>query len=80
MGNPLDRSADEEVVWHKSSYSGGQNGNCVEVGRPIGTGRRIKVRDTKDREGGTLSFSPEAWSAFLSNIDAGDPRLTGDVL
>ncbi|WP_051710339.1 DUF397 domain-containing protein [Streptomyces sp. NRRL S-350] len=81
MDTSLDQSADENVVWHKSSYSGSQNSNCCEVGRPVSAEHgAVAVRDTKDRAGGTLHFSPESWSAFLSDIQAGDPRLTGDVL
>lgn len=50
--------------WRKASYSSG-SGNCVEVGRGDAS---IGVRDTKDREGGTLAFSPEDWKAFLGLI------------
>ncbi|MFI6763184.1 DUF397 domain-containing protein [Micromonospora sp. NPDC050417] len=52
-----------DAVWRKSSRSGGTGGNCVEVADNLpGT---ILVRDTKDRDGGTLAFGPEAWSAFV---------------
>jgi hypothetical protein len=27
---------------------------------------RVLVRDTKDRDGGTLSFESAAWSAFVA--------------
>jgi hypothetical protein len=29
---------------------------------------RVLVRDTKDREGGTLAFESSAWSAFVDAI------------
>ncbi|MER7169705.1 DUF397 domain-containing protein [Micromonospora sp. NPDC000207] len=49
--------------WRKSSYSGGNGGNCVEVADNLpGV---VGVRDSKDREGGTLTFTPTAWRAFL---------------
>ncbi|MFG2909665.1 DUF397 domain-containing protein [Kitasatospora sp. NPDC048286] len=51
------------VSWVKSSYSDSQGGNCVEVAACPST---IHVRDSKDKAGPTLAFSPEAWSAFVS--------------
>lgn len=51
--------------WRSSSYSGPQ-GNCVEVA----VGPVVGVRDTKDREGGTLLFGQRAWSDFLAGLRA----------
>ncbi|KXK58201.1 DUF397 domain-containing protein [Micromonospora rosaria] len=49
--------------WRTSSKSGGNGGNCVEVADNLpGV---ILVRDTKDRDGGTLTFTPGAWRAFV---------------
>ncbi|WP_229399031.1 DUF397 domain-containing protein [Micromonospora okii] len=49
--------------WRKSTKSGNNQGNCVEVADNLpGV---VLVRDTKDRDGGTLSFSPAAWRGFL---------------
>ncbi|MFD9890580.1 DUF397 domain-containing protein [Amycolatopsis sp. NPDC059027] len=50
-----------EVAWFKSSHSGSQGG-CVEVAVAPGI---VGVRDTKDRQGGTLTVPAAAWSAFL---------------
>ncbi|GAB3151381.1 DUF397 domain-containing protein [Micromonospora sonneratiae] len=51
------------TIWRKSSKSNGNQGACVEVADNLpGT---ILVRDTKDRDGGTLAFTPEAWQAFV---------------
>lgn len=50
--------------FRKSSYSSGSGGQCVEVGQD----RVILVRDTTDRDGGTLSFSAEAWAAFTGGL------------
>jgi hypothetical protein len=50
-----------ESAWRKSSYSGGTNGNCVEIAL---TTALVGVRDTKDPDGGRLSFPASAWRAF----------------
>ena len=52
-----------EPTWRKSSRSNGSSGNCVEVADNLPG--RVLVRDTKDRDGGTLTFEPAAWSAFV---------------
>jgi hypothetical protein len=52
-----------ELGWFKSSYSSGEGGACVEVAATPAT---IHVRDSKDKSGPTLAFSPEAWSAFVA--------------
>ncbi|MFG2010224.1 MULTISPECIES: DUF397 domain-containing protein [unclassified Micromonospora] len=49
--------------WRKSTRSGGNGGSCVEVADNLpGV---VLVRDTKDREGGTLHFSARAWQSFV---------------
>ena len=50
--------------WRKSGRSNTAGGNCVEVADNL-TGR-VLVRDTKDRDGGTLTFEPAAWTAFVN--------------
>ncbi len=50
--------------WRKSSYSGSNGGACVEVGKDV----VVLVRDTTDRDGGTLTFSPEAWLTFTDAL------------
>ena len=52
--------------WRKSSHSiDNGNANCVEVGSAPGT---VLVRDTTNRDGGTLSVSASAWSTFISDV------------
>ncbi|MFI1963834.1 DUF397 domain-containing protein [Streptomyces pathocidini] len=51
------------VSWYKSSYSSGGDGDCVEVAACPGT---VHVRDSKDKEGPQLAFSPVAWARFVS--------------
>ena len=49
--------------WRKSSRSNTNGGACVEVADNLPG--RVLVRDTKDRDGGTLTFGPAAWAAFV---------------
>ncbi|SCL16985.1 DUF397 domain-containing protein [Micromonospora inyonensis] len=49
--------------WRKSTYSGNNGGSCVEVADNLAG--VILVRDTKDREGGTLAFAPAQWQGFV---------------
>lgn len=52
-----------ELVWFKSSYSGGTDGNsCVEVATAPGT---VHVRDSKDVSGPNLGLMPDAWARFV---------------
>jgi Domain of unknown function (DUF397) len=51
--------------WRKSSYSGNGN-NCVEAG--VAELGHVLVRDTTQREGGTLSFAADAWHAFATDL------------
>jgi len=53
-------------TWRKSSSSGGQGGNCVEVAaRPAG---HAAVRDSKDQAGPVLRFPRQAWCVFMAGI------------
>ena len=54
----------QDLDWRKASYSNG-SGNCVEV---ADTARVVLVRDTTDRDGGTLTFTTDAWRAFLGTL------------
>ncbi|WP_027645972.1 DUF397 domain-containing protein [Salinispora fenicalii] len=49
--------------WRKSTKSGGNGGDCVEVADNLpGV---VGVRDSKDPHGPTLAFGPAAWQAFV---------------
>lgn len=50
--------------WRKSSYSGANGGQCVEVA----LGGPVLVRDTTDRDGTELSFTPAAWERFIAEL------------
>lgn len=51
--------------WRKSTYSTDSGGQCVETASGIGV---VLVRDTTDRDGGTLAFTAEAWERFTASI------------
>jgi hypothetical protein len=53
-----------ESNWRKSSHSGSNGGECVEIASTAA----VMVRDTSDRNGPMLAFTAEAWSAFTANI------------
>ena len=59
-----------DATWRKSSYSGGNGGNCVEVGAQP-QAARVLVRDTKDRHGPVLRFTPGAWKQFADRLRSG---------
>lgn len=54
-----------DLRWRKSTRSSGNGGACVEVGD---LARGVLVRDTTDREGGTLAFTADAWASFTSGL------------
>jgi hypothetical protein len=56
------------VAWRKSSYSGSNGGNCVEIGT---AGPTVAVRDSKDHEGPRLAFTADAWTAFADQLKTG---------
>ncbi len=61
------------AVWRKSSYSGDNGGNCVEVARNLHAA--IAVRDSKDPAGPELIFPAADWRAFTAQVKAGRYRL-----
>jgi hypothetical protein len=54
------------AAWIKSSYSGNNGGNCVEVA-PGFTGV-VPVRDSKNPRNPALVFPADAWAAFLTAV------------
>ncbi|QOC92793.1 DUF397 domain-containing protein [Micromonospora craniellae] len=51
------------ATWRKSTRSGSSGGDCVEVADNLSG--VVLVRDTKDRDGGTLAFTPVSWASFV---------------
>jgi Domain of unknown function (DUF397) len=58
--------------WYKSTFSNGQ-GSCVEVRASADS---VAVRDTKDRGGPSLGFTPDEWRAFIAGAKAGEFDLS----
>ncbi|MGW0786046.1 DUF397 domain-containing protein [Streptomyces sp. NPDC002913] len=72
------------AIWHKSSYSGGDGGNCLEVATwrkstysggsggdclEVADGLHVvPVRDSKVTDGPALVFRADAWAAFVGNL------------
>lgn len=70
------------VTWRKASRSGGNGGNCVEVGiwrtatysganggdcvEVSCADARVAIRDSKNPDGPKLSFTPAAWRSFMT--------------
>jgi hypothetical protein len=67
--HPADLS---RAVWQKSTYSGGNGGQCVEVARNVPG--LVAVRDSKDPDGPRLAVTPAQWRAFLASARRGDFR------
>ncbi len=53
-----------ESAWRKSSYSGDNGGECIEVA----AAGAVLVRDTTDRDSTVLAFTDDAWRAFTEAI------------
>ncbi|WP_455358791.1 DUF397 domain-containing protein [Streptomyces sp. SYSU K21746] len=56
-------SSTPELVWFKSSYSGTQGDDCVEVAT---TSETVHVRDSKVEQGPQLALTPTSWTRFVS--------------
>ncbi|MEV6983045.1 DUF397 domain-containing protein [Sphaerisporangium sp. NPDC051017] len=55
--------------WRKSTYSGGDGGNCVEVASNLPG--LVAVRDSKIPTGPALGFTSSAWSTFMTGLKLG---------
>lgn len=67
-GSPTD-AAMAGRTWIKSSLSYA-NHNCVEVcDLPEGA---VGVRNSRDREGPVLRFTPDEWNAFIGGVHNGE--------
>ena len=54
-------------TWRKSSYSGSNGGNCIEITTGPGT---VVVRDSNDLQGPVLTFTGRDWQRFAEQVKA----------
>lgn len=59
-----------EARWRKSTRSGPNCDNCVEVA--FLAGGATAVRDSKDPDGPALIFTPDEWTAFVGGVMDGE--------
>ncbi|MFF8393747.1 DUF397 domain-containing protein [Streptomyces sp. NPDC016172] len=59
-------SGTTELAWFKSSYSGSQGDDCVEIAI---TEEAIHVRDSKDVSRPTFVVGREGWRSFVRFVD-----------
>ncbi|AUH45083.1 DUF397 domain-containing protein [Streptomyces sp. CMB-StM0423] len=59
---------EEQSAWCKSSFSGSES-ECVELAIRDGA---VLARDSKNRTGAVLAFTPTAWSDFLAAVVSGE--------
>ncbi|MFD6754791.1 DUF397 domain-containing protein [Micromonospora gifhornensis] len=55
-----------DARWRKSTRSGGNGGDCVEVADNLPG--IVAVRDSKDPHGPALTFPSAAWATFVGTI------------
>ncbi|MEU4655918.1 DUF397 domain-containing protein [Streptomyces sp. NPDC023723] len=65
MNNAKSSTAEFTLAWSKSSYSGAEGGDCVEVA--AGT-TAIHIRDSKNTPGPVLTLSRAAWAGFVELV------------
>jgi uncharacterized protein DUF397 len=63
----------EGAGWRKSTRSGPYSDNCVEVAF---VGGAVALRDSKDKAGAVLLFTPEDWLAFVGGTKDGEFDLS----
>ncbi|UNS97578.1 DUF397 domain-containing protein [Streptomyces tubbatahanensis] len=63
MTNEQEAARLPELSWHKSTYSGPEGGNCVEVAHTVGA---VHVRDSKVQRGAVLSVPSAGWADFVA--------------
>ncbi|MGW4197179.1 DUF397 domain-containing protein [Streptomyces sp. NPDC005004] len=62
MNNAESSTAASGLAWFKSSYSGTEGGQCVEVAPSNAV---VHVRDSKAAAGPVLTVSHAAWAGFV---------------
>ncbi|MET7639317.1 DUF397 domain-containing protein [Streptomyces sp. NPDC005438] len=58
------------TMWRKSSYSGSENQDCVEVSDSLPGS--VPVRDSKNPHGPALVFPATSWTSFTTTLQDGN--------
>ena len=56
----------ENLIWRKSSRSGGTGGNCVEIAALPSNG--MAIRDSKDPNGPVISLTTGQWAELVKSL------------
>lgn len=57
-------AGERALTWRKSSYSGNNGGQCVELAaRGV-----VLVRDSKNPHGPVLEITPQTWREFVTDL------------
>ncbi|AUS79739.1 DUF397 domain-containing protein [Actinoalloteichus sp. AHMU CJ021] len=56
------------MSWRTSSRTNANGGTCVEIGRAANV---VGIRDTKNRDGGTLHLDTTTFTTFLDALKQG---------
>ncbi|GAA2957512.1 MULTISPECIES: DUF397 domain-containing protein [Streptomyces] len=67
MNDAESSTAVSDLTWYKSSYSGTEGGQCLEVAAGTGV---VYVRDSKAVAGPVVRVSREAWSGFVGSASS----------
>lgn len=54
------------ATWIKSSHSGANGGDCIEITPDFPAA--VPIRDSKNPDGPVLVVSRSAWSAFVGSV------------
>ncbi|MCX4765553.1 DUF397 domain-containing protein [Streptomyces sp. NBC_01275] len=65
MNNAESSTVASGLTWFKSSYSGAEGGQCIEIATDTGV---VHVRDSKAAAGPVVRVSREAWAGFLGGV------------
>ncbi|MGH2943274.1 MAG: DUF397 domain-containing protein [Solirubrobacteraceae bacterium] len=60
------------ATWRKSRHSGTEDG-CVETA--FLSDGHVAIRDSKDRSGPALIYTPREWAAFVAGVKDGEFEL-----
>jgi len=63
----MDRHELGAATWIKSSYSGDNGGNCIEVA--LAFPGVVPVRDSKNPDGPALLIARSAWVSFVAGVE-----------